>query len=377
MGVVTGVFQYPNGSPVANASYQWKLSSDAIEFTGTSACVCPPIVNGSLDANGNMTSTFAFNDVLSTSAGLATYYQLTVKAQNGGQVWNEYYFLTGTAANLNLIPPAGVPVVVTTPVSNVLLQTNSVTNTDQVKLNVLNGPGVSAAADAVGGVTFSANLVAGTNITLATSTANAITINSTGGGGGPATFSTAGVGGFLGPGITFPLHWSNYASFGQITGTLTSGVSLVQFTLPAAYAIRNVSIPAIGAGTSTSSASFGIFSIDGLTKYVDSGVIAVSSVATAVYSVPVTPVTLAAGAYYFAQTGDPVEQALFFCIGAVPQAVVSNYIRIMNTHGARYAWSSVLATAAALPTTLGVITAAPFTTTQNQFPNVGIPLFEP
>src|SRR5271157_281352 len=103
MGVATGVFQYPNGSPVANGAFQWKLSSDAIQ-QGT-ACVCPPLFGGSLDLNGNMTATFLFNDVLVTAYGTNTTYQLTVKAVNGGQVWNENYYLTGTAANINTILP--------------------------------------------------------------------------------------------------------------------------------------------------------------------------------------------------------------------------------------------------------------------------------
>lgn len=105
MGVATGTFQYPNGSPVANGQYQFKLSQDAINSPTT--CVSPVLIRGNLDANGNLTATFLFNDVLSTSAGLTTYYQLTVKGVNGGQVWNENYQLTGTAANLNTIPPLG------------------------------------------------------------------------------------------------------------------------------------------------------------------------------------------------------------------------------------------------------------------------------
>lgn len=103
MGVATGVFQYPNGSPVANGIYQWKLSSDAIE-QGT-ACIAPPVFYGYLDSSGNMTATFLFNDVLATAYGTNTTYQLTVKALNGGQVWNENYYLTGTAANINSIYP--------------------------------------------------------------------------------------------------------------------------------------------------------------------------------------------------------------------------------------------------------------------------------
>lgn len=107
MGVATGTFQYPNGSPVASGQYQWKLSRDAIEYS--IACVAPILFSGMLDTNGNMTATFLFNDVLSTSCGASTNYQFTVKAPGGGQVWNEMYYLTGTAANLNLIFPSCGP----------------------------------------------------------------------------------------------------------------------------------------------------------------------------------------------------------------------------------------------------------------------------
>lgn len=107
MGVATGTFQLPNGSPVANGLYQWKLSQDCIEYS--IACVAPVIFIGNLDNNGNLTATFLFNDVLSTTAGDTTTYQLTVKANGGGQVWNENYYLTGTAVNLNTYPPGGPP----------------------------------------------------------------------------------------------------------------------------------------------------------------------------------------------------------------------------------------------------------------------------
>jgi hypothetical protein len=103
MGVATGTFTYPNGSPVANGVYQWKLSSDAIE-NGTT-CVCPPLFSGYLDVSGNMTATFLFNDVLGTAYGTDTTYQLTIKDNGGRQVWNENYYLTGTAANINQVLP--------------------------------------------------------------------------------------------------------------------------------------------------------------------------------------------------------------------------------------------------------------------------------
>lgn len=109
MGVATGTFQYPNGSPVANGVYQWKLNTDAVLIS--TAAVCPVLFQGKLDAQGNMTATFAFNDILSTQFGTNTTYQLTVKAPGiqGGQVWNEQYYLTGTAANLNFVAPTSSP----------------------------------------------------------------------------------------------------------------------------------------------------------------------------------------------------------------------------------------------------------------------------
>lgn len=119
MGVATGTFQYTNGSPVANGLWQFKLSQDSILVDATAVCVAPRLISGNLDTLGAMTATFAFNDVLSTAAGLNTCYQLTIKDLGGGQVWNECYILTGTSANINLIPPAGrsgctgIPITVT------------------------------------------------------------------------------------------------------------------------------------------------------------------------------------------------------------------------------------------------------------------------
>jgi hypothetical protein len=104
-GTVTGTFQYPNGSPVANGLYQFKLTQEAINVS--TAAVVPMLISGTLDASGNLSATFVFNDELQTAYGYVTDYQLTVKDNAGKQVWNETYYLTGTAANLNIIPPTG------------------------------------------------------------------------------------------------------------------------------------------------------------------------------------------------------------------------------------------------------------------------------
>jgi hypothetical protein len=378
MGVVTGVFTYANGSPVANAPYQWKLSGDAIEFTGTSACIAPPIISGYTDANGNLTTTFAFNDALSTSAGLSTYYQLSVKAQNGGQVWNEYYFLTGTAANLNIIPPAGIPVVVTTPLSNILLQTNSVTNADQVKLNQLNGPGVSIAADGAGGVTFAANLVAGTNITLATSTANAITITSTATAGG-TTFSTAGQSGFWGPGVTLGLLATGLATNnGQSTFPVANNIYVFQFDLLANYVVSRITVGYNCATTAVANAQFAtsIWNAAINSKLLDSGPMSLSFTGaglTGVTAATVAAVTLTAGTYVLANTANTTLIGLFgqnFSGGSEKV-----YNAIANTNGTRWGLAASTSSGAVFPASLGVISTTGLTPTMTAL--CALTFFEP
>ena len=105
LGVATATFQTPDGKAVANGRWQWKLSFDALNLS--ISCVVPTLISGKLDTGGNMTATLAFNSVLQTMLGYNTTYQLTVKDFAGKQVWNENYYLTGTAANLNLIAPGG------------------------------------------------------------------------------------------------------------------------------------------------------------------------------------------------------------------------------------------------------------------------------
>ena len=105
-GTVIGKFVYPTGAPIANGNYQWSLLTDALQTS--IAMTVPTVVNGTLDSSGNMSQTLVFNDLLQTGLGATTFYQLTVKAPAGGLVWNENYYLTGTAADLTLILPSGV-----------------------------------------------------------------------------------------------------------------------------------------------------------------------------------------------------------------------------------------------------------------------------
>ena len=145
MGVATGTFQYPNTSPVANGLWQFKLSQDCIEFSV--ACICPPLFSGNLDSNGNLTATFLFNDALLPSL---TTYQLTIKAPGGGQVWNETYYLTGTAANITTIPPGGGG---TGAAGSLILQTNGVNNSNQLLENLVQGSNITL-TNVAGATTF-------------------------------------------------------------------------------------------------------------------------------------------------------------------------------------------------------------------------------
>ncbi len=145
MGVATGTFQYPNTSPVANGLWQFKLSQDCIEFSV--ACICPPLFSGNLDSNGNLTATFLFNDALLPSL---TTYQLTIKAPGGGQVWNETYYLTGTAANITTIPPGGGG---TGAAGSLILQTNGVNNSNQLLENLVQGSNITL-TNTAGATTF-------------------------------------------------------------------------------------------------------------------------------------------------------------------------------------------------------------------------------
>jgi len=277
MGIATGQFLYTNGSPVANGLYQWKLSQDAIEFGGTTACIAPPLIIGNLDTNGNMTATFAFNDVLSTTAGLSTTYQLTVKDLGGGQVWNERYYLTGTAANINTIPPGGSGIIVTTPVTNIVLQTNGVTNSVQ---NL-------------------ENLVAGTGITLSNA-AGATTFNAAAASGGFLQTAT-GAAGFFGPG--FDMQYMLNVNGLQNFSAAANSIIVAAFNLNTGNVIRKVSFfSSNGNATATNTQIWGFSVWDSLiaTKLIDSGPMTFSVGAASTNAI--TPVTLSAGAYVVAQT---------------------------------------------------------------------------
>lgn len=102
--VVTGQFQYPNGTPAASATLQLQLSQDAT-VTSTSQ-IAPTLLYIVLDSEGNIPAETVVwaNDELTPSG---TYYIASVKAPNFGFVYGpENWPIAGTSPiNVNLIPP--------------------------------------------------------------------------------------------------------------------------------------------------------------------------------------------------------------------------------------------------------------------------------
>lgn len=185
MGVVSGVFQNPDGTPVNSGRYQWKLSSDAI-CVSTPSCNVPTLISGLLDSTGSMSAAFIFNDDLITNSGAVTNYQLTIKDLGGAQIWNEVYYLTGTAADLTLLPPAGSMSFASGSgggaifPAGLVLQTNEFPNVRQSLLDLSNGNHMSMTDQGDGTVIVS-------NVRL---DANVASLNGTGA-AGPSTLITA------------------------------------------------------------------------------------------------------------------------------------------------------------------------------------------
>jgi hypothetical protein len=318
VGIVTGTFTLPNGSPAANALYQWKLSGDAIA-TSTSAAIVPTLFTGNLDTNGNMTATFLFNDALSTSAGLSTTYQLTVKAQTGAQIWNENYQLTGTAANINTIPPAGS----TVSLNPVTVVTGPVFTTSGQ--GGFFGPGARI-CDAFG-YNSGFNLLYGSAVTAAAST-----------------------------------------------------VFLVQFDLLAQYVVRRVTWWYSVGQPTTNVTGFAIYDATATNKLLDTGPLTNTSAAASIASATFAAVTLSAGVYNFcaagntALTGGGATAVSGFAMANTNSVVEPPVQVIANTNGSRFAWAANKWNGSIFPATLGALTKIQLET---NVANILMPFFEP
>ena len=100
IGIVTGTFQRPDGTPV-NGLAQFSLSGDGTALT--TACYVPITVKFPVVA-GTLSCSVVFNDQLIPTGST---YQITVKDGYGmgGQIWGGKYQLIGGTANLNTLVP--------------------------------------------------------------------------------------------------------------------------------------------------------------------------------------------------------------------------------------------------------------------------------
>lgn len=109
--VITGTWQNPDGSAVANGTLFLKLSQDAVAF-GT-AQLAPTIVAIQLDATGSIPtniSIYANDELIPNGTG----YYTSVVQKGGGKVYGpDLLFLTGSGPiNLNNFTPQGTRIVI-------------------------------------------------------------------------------------------------------------------------------------------------------------------------------------------------------------------------------------------------------------------------
>ncbi len=169
-----------------------------------------------------------------------------------------------------------------------------------------------------------------------------------------ASFSTAGQGGFWGPGLAENVHgWSDGITDTNIVVT-GNEVRVRQFILQSSFTIRHVTTELAAGAFSGTTFNFGIYSAAG-NLLLDSGAFDGSYAAEGtVQTASVTCVTLAPGTYYYAQTASSyvVEP-----IGLVGNGSLITVDAIANANGSRFAVAANTASGGALPSTLGALGA--------------------
>lgn len=117
MKVITGQWQYSDGTPAAGASVWLKLPQDAVALGTTQ--IAPQLVRKILDSTGSLpvNTLIWFTDEL-TPTGLT--YTVSVVAPGGGLIWGaESVSITGNSFNLNFAVPTTLNVLLSNPlVSN-------------------------------------------------------------------------------------------------------------------------------------------------------------------------------------------------------------------------------------------------------------------
>jgi hypothetical protein len=197
-------------------------------------------------------------------------------------------------------------------------------------------------------------------------TTNNITNNSTTVTNAGASFTTPDQAYFFGPGIFLPISAISRGT-GSSWEPSDNRVNVVQFTLAVTFQISKISINVI-ANSIGDFGGFGIYSADGNTLLVDSGPMALGSVAVVTSSI--TSISLAPGTYNYAQTGTTTTATL-----NTTSSVGINDANLMNANAAapRYAIAANASAGGQLPASLGALTAVSNTTTFD----TALVMFEP
>jgi hypothetical protein len=326
--LIGGAFQDGEGNPLSLGYLKMKLSQDAsVSGVGN---ICSGIeITIQLDVDGNVVTSPAQSVWANTGGILApinTYYKVTGYTAAGQRAWGTNNQQVAAGATFNL--GSWVP--------------NSVISWF---------PDVSQSlAIEVAGAAFSS-----TTLLNFESSDSSVTITDEGGGvlnfqsSGGASFDGDGAY-FVGPGLTdlAELYISDTVS----TATFNSSANAVQvylFQLDAEYTISKVSIVSIGNSFSVH-ATFGIYSYAGA-KLVDGGSF-VELTGSGVQTNSITPVTLPAGVYWFAQSTDTSTS------GQWPSVVITNTSlpSMLSTNSTRSAVAANAASGGVLPATLGTLT---------------------
>ena len=246
----------------------------------------------------------------------------TVEFWNQGRPTSSgnYYFNANTSLNTaSTINPAPAP----QGPSSIIFENSGALNSSQTLLNLENTDGTIVITD-VGGGTL--NLQA---------KSSAIT--------------SSGVGGFWSAGIPMTAPYG-LSLTGTTISTSNNQVSVFQFTLNAPITISSVAMY-VTANVGGATVNFGVYTTAGA-KLLDSGALSAANNNVAV-SAPITPVTLPAGTYYFAQSASSTGvQVTGFTLSS------THWDDMVNATGSVKNGQAANATAAgAMPALLGAITA--------------------
>lgn len=242
--------------------------------------------------------------------------------------------------------------------STLTLQTNGVPNTLQTILNLISGTNVTLTPDGSGGVTIAAsgggagttlqtngvnntlqtllNLKNGSNITIASDGVGGVTITGT----GAAAVTTTNRGGFFG-GLVYPFTGT------AISSTITAVINQVRgmfFVLPFSVTIGRATVIPNGSFV----VDVGIFDISG-NKLWSTGAVSYSGTATT--TTTASAVTIPPGVYAFCWSSTSAAASFF----GPPGTNWQNWVG--RTGATSYFTAATAATAGALPSTLGALTA--------------------